>query len=95
MCSAGVRCVEIEATLKKITVLGNMDRKAVVKAVRKTGRRAELWTSSSRHYRQVEEEEEEEDDPPTPRRSGPTPAAAAASGFRFSCYPAKLSILSG
>lgn len=80
MCSAGVRCVEIEATLKKIRVLGNMDSKAVVKAVRKTGRRAELWTSSSCHYRRVEEE----DDPPTPRRNGPTPAAA--SGFRFSCF---------
>lgn len=41
----GVRCVEIDVTSNKITVLGFMDRKMIVKAVRKTGRRAEVWPS--------------------------------------------------
>jgi hypothetical protein len=44
----GVTCVEIDVVLNKITVLGYIDRKVVVKAVRKTGRRAEVvWPSSS------------------------------------------------
>ncbi|KAH0994243.1 hypothetical protein GBA52_005726 [Prunus armeniaca] len=42
----GVRCVEIDVISNKITVLGFMDRKMIVKAVRKTGRRAEVWPSS-------------------------------------------------
>ncbi|KAL6291873.1 hypothetical protein ACE6H2_000015 [Prunus campanulata] len=42
----GVRCVEIDFISNKITVLGFMDRKMIVKAVRKTGRRAEVWPSS-------------------------------------------------
>jgi hypothetical protein len=44
----GVTCVEIDVVLSKITVLGYIDRKEVVKAVRKTGRRAEVWPSSCR-----------------------------------------------
>ncbi|KAK9989646.1 hypothetical protein SO802_029885 [Lithocarpus litseifolius] len=43
----GVTCVEIDVVMSKITVLGYIDRKVVVKAVRRTGRRAELWPSSS------------------------------------------------
>ncbi|XP_058114361.1 heavy metal-associated isoprenylated plant protein 45-like isoform X2 [Magnolia sinica] len=41
----GVTCVEMDVMMNKITVLGYIDRKAVVKAVRKTGRRAEAWAS--------------------------------------------------
>ncbi|GMY35208.1 pentatricopeptide repeat-containing protein At4g31070, mitochondrial [Fagus crenata] len=44
----GVTCVEIDVVLSKITVLGYVDHKEVVKAVRKTGRRAEVWPSSCR-----------------------------------------------
>jgi len=45
----GVTCVEIDVVLNKITVLGYIDRKAVVKAMHKTGRRAEVvWKSSCR-----------------------------------------------
>ncbi|XP_059636721.1 heavy metal-associated isoprenylated plant protein 28-like isoform X1 [Cornus florida] len=43
----GVTCVEIDLVLNKITVLGYVDRKIVIKAVRKTGRRAEVWPSKS------------------------------------------------
>ncbi|KAF3437257.1 hypothetical protein FNV43_RR20010 [Rhamnella rubrinervis] len=71
----GVRCVEIEAALKKITVLGNMDRKVIVKAVRKTGRRAELWASSSSSFSSCHCRQE---DPPSPK--------PAASGFWLSCF---------
>ncbi|KAL4342431.1 hypothetical protein GQ457_08G009420 [Hibiscus cannabinus] len=39
----GVKCVEIDMVSAKITVLGYVDRKAVVKAIHKTGRRAEAW----------------------------------------------------
>ncbi|EEF32006.1 heavy metal-associated isoprenylated plant protein 45 [Ricinus communis] len=42
----GVRCVEIENISNKVTVLGYMDRKVVVKAIWKTGQRAELLPSS-------------------------------------------------
>ncbi|XVF05969.1 hypothetical protein REPUB_Repub06bG0007400 [Reevesia pubescens] len=43
----GVKCVEIDMGLSKITVLGYVDRKAVAKAIHKTGRRAEAWPSIS------------------------------------------------
>ncbi|OMO86306.1 hypothetical protein CCACVL1_09654 [Corchorus capsularis] len=43
----GVKCVEIDMKSSKITVLGYIDRKAVVKAIHKTGRRAESWPTSS------------------------------------------------
>ncbi|XP_059636722.1 heavy metal-associated isoprenylated plant protein 28-like isoform X2 [Cornus florida] len=36
-----------DLVLNKITVLGYVDRKIVIKAVRKTGRRAEVWPSKS------------------------------------------------
>ncbi|XP_038697041.1 heavy metal-associated isoprenylated plant protein 45-like [Tripterygium wilfordii] len=42
----GVKGVEIDTILNKITVLGYMNRKDVVKAVRRTGRRAEAWPST-------------------------------------------------
>lgn len=40
--------MEIDVVSSKITVLGYIDRKVVVKAVRKTGRRAEEWASECR-----------------------------------------------
>ncbi|KAK8620740.1 hypothetical protein V6N13_067205 [Hibiscus sabdariffa] len=43
----GVKCVEIDMVSAKITVLGYVDRKAVVKAIHKTGRRAEAWRPSA------------------------------------------------
>ncbi|XP_031736129.1 heavy metal-associated isoprenylated plant protein 20-like [Cucumis sativus] len=43
----GVKCVETNRALNKITVLGYMDRKIVIKEVRKTGRKAEVLSSSS------------------------------------------------
>ncbi|GLJ41280.1 hypothetical protein SUGI_0854550 [Cryptomeria japonica] len=39
----GVQTVDIEMSLHKITVGGYVDQKMVLKTVRKTGRRAELW----------------------------------------------------
>ncbi|XP_019701430.1 heavy metal-associated isoprenylated plant protein 28-like [Elaeis guineensis] len=42
----GVTCIEIDVIASKITVLGYVDRNAVIKGVRKTGRQAELWQSS-------------------------------------------------
>ncbi|XWS64457.1 hypothetical protein CRYUN_Cryun05aG0005500 [Craigia yunnanensis] len=46
----GVKCVEIDKISSKITVLGYVDHKAVVKAIHKTGRRAETWPSISASY---------------------------------------------
>ncbi|RVW94120.1 Pentatricopeptide repeat-containing protein, mitochondrial [Vitis vinifera] len=42
----GVRCVEIDVTLNKISVMGYVDSKRILKVIRKTGTRAELWSSS-------------------------------------------------
>lgn len=39
----GVDEVEIDMTMQKVTVTGWADQKKVLKTVRKTGRRAELW----------------------------------------------------
>ncbi|PON32623.1 Heavy metal-associated domain containing protein, partial [Parasponia andersonii] len=39
----GVDDVDIDMSLQKVTVTGYADQKKVLKAVRKTGRRAELW----------------------------------------------------
>lgn len=39
--------MEIDTVSNKITVLGYMDRRVVIKAVQRTGRRAELLSSSS------------------------------------------------
>ncbi|CAK7345843.1 unnamed protein product [Dovyalis caffra] len=43
----GVKCVQIESISNKITVMGYMDKKVVVKAIWKTGRRADVLPSSS------------------------------------------------
>ncbi|XP_022961030.1 heavy metal-associated isoprenylated plant protein 20-like [Cucurbita moschata] len=43
----GVKCVETNRALNKITVLGYMDRKMIIKEVRKTGRKAKVLPSSS------------------------------------------------
>ncbi|XVF41786.1 hypothetical protein PTKIN_Ptkin01aG0308500 [Pterospermum kingtungense] len=43
----GIKCVEIDMISSKITVLGYVNRKAVVKAIHRTGRRAEAWPSVS------------------------------------------------
>ncbi|XP_015936566.1 heavy metal-associated isoprenylated plant protein 28 [Arachis duranensis] len=39
----GVDSIEIDMSLQKVTVNGWADQKKVLKTVRKTGRRAELW----------------------------------------------------
>ncbi|KAJ9136040.1 hypothetical protein P3X46_033154 [Hevea brasiliensis] len=39
----GVDDIDIDMALQKVTVMGWADQKKVLKAVRKTGRRAELW----------------------------------------------------
>ncbi|MCO5593920.1 hypothetical protein L7F22_047939 [Adiantum nelumboides] len=39
----GVDSVEIDMKMNKVTVLGYVDRRKVLKAVRKTGKRAEFW----------------------------------------------------
>ncbi|EXB78112.1 hypothetical protein L484_004814 [Morus notabilis] len=39
----GVDDIDIDMNLQKVTVTGYADQKKVLKAVRKTGRRAELW----------------------------------------------------
>ncbi|KAJ4729665.1 Heavy metal-associated isoprenylated plant protein [Melia azedarach] len=39
----GVDDIDIDMGMQKVTVTGWADRKKVLKAVRKTGRRAELW----------------------------------------------------
>lgn len=42
--------METNRALNKITILGYMDRKIVINEVRKTGRNAEVLSSSSRHH---------------------------------------------
>ncbi|KAL6334160.1 hypothetical protein AAG906_006729 [Vitis piasezkii] len=42
----GVTCVEIDVILNKISVMGYVDSKRILKVIRKTGTRAELWSSS-------------------------------------------------
>ncbi|XP_022158060.1 heavy metal-associated isoprenylated plant protein 30-like [Momordica charantia] len=69
----GVKCVEMNMALNKITVLGYMDRKVVVKEVRKTGRRAEVLPSPP--CRRL---------PPSHRRT--RPAAAALKCLMPSCF---------
>ncbi|KAK7318798.1 hypothetical protein RJT34_03508 [Clitoria ternatea] len=39
----GVDDVDIDMRMQKVTVMGWADQKKILKAVRKTGRRAELW----------------------------------------------------
>ncbi|KAL4205241.1 hypothetical protein AMTRI_Chr01g136360 [Amborella trichopoda] len=47
----GVTCVEMDLTRNKITVLGYIDQKSVVKTIRKTGRRAEPCTPTIRNFK--------------------------------------------
>ncbi|KAJ6958685.1 heavy metal-associated isoprenylated plant protein 28 [Populus alba] len=42
----GVTCVQIDGISNKITVMGYLDKKMVVKAIWKTGRRADVLPSS-------------------------------------------------
>lgn len=42
----GVTCVQIDGMSNKITVMGYLDKKMVVKAIWKTGRRADVLPSS-------------------------------------------------
>ncbi|XP_057993732.1 heavy metal-associated isoprenylated plant protein 20-like [Hevea brasiliensis] len=42
----GVRCVQIDSKSNKITVLGYMETKVIIKAIRKTGQKAEALPSS-------------------------------------------------
>lgn len=47
ICILGVRCVDINVRMNKIIVLGHLnDTNVIVKALRKTGRRAEVLPSS-------------------------------------------------
>ncbi|XP_037494824.1 heavy metal-associated isoprenylated plant protein 28 isoform X2 [Jatropha curcas] len=39
----GIDDIDIDMAMQKVTVMGWADQKKVLKAVRKTGRRAELW----------------------------------------------------
>ncbi|GAA0162586.1 hypothetical protein LIER_18646 [Lithospermum erythrorhizon] len=39
----GVDNIDIDVNLQKVTVTGSVDQKTVLKTVRRTGRRAELW----------------------------------------------------
>ncbi|XP_031494419.1 heavy metal-associated isoprenylated plant protein 28 [Nymphaea colorata] len=41
----GVDSIDIDMRMQKVTVTGHADPKKVLKTVRKTGRRAELWPS--------------------------------------------------
>lgn len=41
---SGVDSIEIDMAMQKVTVTGWAEQKKVLKAVRKTGRRAELWS---------------------------------------------------
>ena len=43
----GVTCVQIDSISNKVTVMGYLDKKMVVKAIWKTGRRADVLPSSS------------------------------------------------
>ncbi|CAN1355776.1 Heavy metal-associated isoprenylated plant protein 28 [Linum perenne] len=40
----GVNDIDIEMSTQKVTVMGYVDQETVLKAVRRTGRRAELWS---------------------------------------------------
>lgn len=40
---AGVDAIDVDVNMQKVTVMGWADQKKVLKAVRKTGKRAELW----------------------------------------------------
>ncbi|KAK2646145.1 hypothetical protein Ddye_021340 [Dipteronia dyeriana] len=42
----GVKCVETDSVFNKVRVLGYINRKVVVKAIQKTGRKAEVLSSS-------------------------------------------------
>ncbi|KAM0943050.1 putative heavy metal-associated domain, HMA, heavy metal-associated domain superfamily [Dioscorea sansibarensis] len=44
----GVTCVDIDVVSNKVMVMGYVDQKAVIKAVRKTGRQAEVRPSPHR-----------------------------------------------
>ncbi|MQM13616.1 hypothetical protein Taro_046546 [Colocasia esculenta] len=39
----GVDCVDVDMDMQKVTVTGYVDRQDVLKAVRRTGRKAEFW----------------------------------------------------
>jgi len=43
VCFTGVDDIDIDMAMQKVTVMGWADQRKVLKAVRKTGRRAELW----------------------------------------------------
>lgn len=43
VCITGVDNIDIDIAMQKVTVMGWADQKKVLKTVRKTGRRAELW----------------------------------------------------
>ncbi|KAI5074404.1 hypothetical protein GOP47_0010365 [Adiantum capillus-veneris] len=46
----GVDSVEIDIRMNKVTVLGYVDRRKVLKAVRKTGKRAEFWQEAFNRF---------------------------------------------
>ncbi|KAG5226214.1 hypothetical protein OIU76_027222 [Salix suchowensis] len=62
----GVTCVQIDGVSNKVTVMGYLDKKMVVKAIWKTGRRADVLPSSSS----------------SPRLEAPAPSPRLPAGFR-------------
>lgn len=46
----GVENVEIDMRMSKVTVFGYVDRRKVLKAVRKTGKRAEFWQEAFNRF---------------------------------------------
>ncbi|XP_055803920.1 heavy metal-associated isoprenylated plant protein 30-like [Solanum dulcamara] len=64
----GVDSIEIEVEMEKVTVMGYVDRKKVLKAVRRAGKRAEFWpypnpplyfTSSNNYFKDTTTEYKE------------------------------------
>nr|XP_027069113.1 heavy metal-associated isoprenylated plant protein 30-like isoform X1 [Coffea arabica] len=47
----GITCVETNVILNKITVMGYVDLKIIMKAIRKTGRKTEVWSSKQKEQR--------------------------------------------
>lgn len=62
----GVHTVEVNLELEKVTVIGCVDRNKVLKAVRRSGKRAEFWpnnvplyfTNASNYFRDINDYKE-------------------------------------
>ena len=47
---SGVQVVEIDLKINKVTIIGYVERRKVLKAVRKTGKRAEFWQEAFNYH---------------------------------------------